>query len=76
MSARLHKLGKLIKKKSLAKCLFCTDGLTPDYKDIARLKRFMTPRKRIIPRSESGLCVRHQRQLSLAINRARQMAML
>ena len=76
MPKKLKKLAKLIKKKTPGKCYFCEKGLKPDYKDIANLTRFMTPRKRIISHRDSGVCVRHQRQLSLAVKRARQMALI
>jgi len=63
------------KKKRI--CTFCTDGIKAvDYKDTARLRRFMTERAKIIPRRISGNCARHQRQLTRAIKRARQMALL
>jgi len=47
-----------------------------DYKDIPRLKRYLTERGKISPRRASGTCAKHQRQLAIAIKRARIMAML
>jgi small subunit ribosomal protein S18 len=47
-----------------------------DYKDIPRLKRYLTERGKISPRRASGTCAKHQRQLAIAIKRARVMAML
>ena len=58
------------------KCMLCEAGVNVDYKDIYRLKRFTSRRGRMIPRSRSGLCSRHQRQVSVSIKRARQMALL
>ncbi len=47
-----------------------------DYKDMRRLRNFVTERGKIIPRRISGSCARHQRQLTRAIKRARTMALL
>ena len=57
-------------------CKFCVDkvGLV-DYKDVRRLKNFVTERGKIIPRRISGSCARHQRQLTHAIKRARTAAL-
>lgn len=50
--------------------------LTTDYKDAAKLRRFMTERGKILPRRITGTCARHQRKLTLAIKRARVLALL
>ncbi len=47
-----------------------------DYKDVRRLRGFVSERGKIIPRRISGSCARHQRQLTHAIRRARTMALL
>ncbi len=58
-------------------CRFCADKVGEvDYKDVNRLRGFMTERGRIIPRRVSGNCAKHQRQLSVAIKRAREAALL
>lgn len=58
-------------------CNFCIDGIDQvDYKDVGRLRRYMTDRAKILPRRISGNCARHQRQLTTAIKRARQVALL
>ena len=58
-------------------CLFCVDKVTSiDYKDIAKLKRFISERGKILPRRTTGTCAAHQRQLTVAIKRARQIALL
>ncbi len=58
-------------------CQFCVDKCqTIDYKDTARLRRFMSDRSKILPRRTTGTCARHQRQLMVAIKRARQVALL
>ena len=58
-------------------CRFCeTKALHIDYKDDKLLRRFITDRGKIIPRRMSGVCERHQRQLTRAIKWARQIAIL
>ena len=58
-------------------CAFCVDHIENiDYKDVARLRRFMSERAKILPRRVTGTCAHHQRQLTVAIKRARQIALL
>jgi len=58
-------------------CKFCVDKIqVVDYKDVRRLRSFITDRGKIIPRRTSGNCAIHQRQLSGAIRRARSIALL
>ena len=57
-------------------CPFCQDkGSKIDYKNPAALKRLVTERGKIVPRRISGVCARHQREVSLAIKRARHIAL-
>ena len=58
-------------------CRFCADSkLEISYKDPGSLKYFTTERGKIIPRRISGTCAKHQRQLTLAVKRARTIALL
>ncbi len=58
-------------------CGFCVDKLEHiDYKDINRLRKYITERGKIMPRRMSGVCAEHQRALALAIKSARQVALL
>lgn len=58
-------------------CNFCVDKVDfVDYKDVAKLRRFTTERGKILPRRISGTCAKHQRKLTLAIKRARAIALL
>jgi small subunit ribosomal protein S18 len=58
-------------------CPICESGIRHvDYRDERRLVRFITERGKILPRRISGLCARHQRQVSTAIKRARFLALL
>ncbi len=58
-------------------CRFCVDSdLRIDYKDPKTLRYFVTERGKIVPRRISGNCAKHQRELTLSIKRARQIALL
>ena len=67
----------MIRTKKKRICRFCEHGVAYiDYKDEKKLTRFTTETGKIIPRRISGTCAFHQRQLSLAISRARQLALI
>jgi small subunit ribosomal protein S18 len=58
-------------------CAFCVDKIKEvDYKDLGRLRRFLSERGKIEPRRKTGTCAAHQRSLNVALKRARQLAML
>jgi len=58
-------------------CQFCVDKVAYiDYKDSAKLRKFMSERSKILPRRTTGTCAMHQRELTEAIKRARQIALL
>ena len=58
-------------------CGFCVDKVESiDYKDVARLRRYISERAQILPRRVTGTCARHQRELTVAIKRARHLALL
>lgn len=58
-------------------CSFCVDKVTDiDYKDVAKLRKYVSERGKILPRRISGNCAKHQRQLTVAIKRARVVALL
>ena len=58
-------------------CVFCTEKTAQiDYKDVARLRKFISESAKILPRRVSGTCAKHQRDLNTAIKRARYMALL
>jgi small subunit ribosomal protein S18 len=66
--------GRKAKKKV---CNFCVDSVNMiDYKEVGKLRRFVTERGKILPRRITGNCARHQRQLTRAIKRARHVALL
>ena len=58
-------------------CAFCgKENNEIDYKDVAKLKKCMTERAKILPRRVTGCCAYHQRELTTAIKRARQIALI
>ena len=58
-------------------CAFCVDKVPAiDYKDVAKLRRYLSERGKILPRRPTGTCAAHQRALPSAIKRARQLALL
>ena len=58
-------------------CSFCVDRVEHiDYKDLPRLRRYVTERSKIIRRRVTGTCAFHQRELTVAIKRARHMALM
>ena len=63
-----------IKKKV---CMFCADkALVIDYKEADKLKKFVSEKGKILPRRVTGLCAKHQREVTLAIKRARHIGLL
>lgn len=58
-------------------CAFCVDKIdNVDYKDVSRLRRYVSDRGKIEPRRKTGTCAKHQRCLTMAIKRARHVALL
>ena len=58
-------------------CSFCVDRIDQiDYKDVAKLRKYISERAKIIPRRVTGTCAFHQRELTVAIKRARYMALM
>lgn len=58
-------------------CQFCVEKAENiDYKDVAKLRKFVSERSKILPRRVTGTCAKHQRELTTAIKRARHLALL
>jgi small subunit ribosomal protein S18 len=69
-TAPVKKAYKRVPRKKV--CVFCQEKVTViDYKDVAKLKKFVTESGKMLPRRMSGTCAKHQRELSKAIKRAR-----
>ena len=75
---KTEKMDRPVRHKGRKKvCMFCVDRVeTIDYKDIARLRKFISERAKILSRRTTGTCARHQRELTTAIKRARHIALL
>ena len=74
MADRPMNRGRKARKKV---CGFCVDKVEHiDYKDIARLRRYMSERGKILPRRVTGTCAKHQRELTVAIKRARHVSLM
>ena len=70
----VKKYRKPAKKKV---CAFCVAGeKTIDYKDLAKIRKYVTEKGKILPRRQTGTCAEHQRALTVAIKRAREMALI
>jgi small subunit ribosomal protein S18 len=68
---------KLMQKPKRRICHFCANKITYiDYKDVVRLKKYITETGKILPRRQTGLCAAHQREITNAIKRAQNMSLL
>ena len=64
-------------KRKKKVCAFCAEKVAQiDYKDAAKLRKFVSERTKILPRRITGTCAKHQRELTTAVKRARQIAIL
>ena len=74
----MEKTDRPLHRKARKKvCHFCVDRVEEiDYKEIAKLRKFVSERAKILPRRATGTCAKHQRALTTAIKRARQVALL
>ncbi len=77
MAEKFEKSARPVKRARKKVCQFCADRVEfIDYKDVAKLKKCMTERAKILPRRVTGCCAYHQRELTVAIKRVRQMALI
>lgn len=77
MTGKTEKTPYRNRKAKKKVCQFCVDKVEYiDYKDVAKLRRFVSERAKILPRRITGTCAKHQRQLTTAIKRARHIALL
>lgn len=64
-------------KKKHKNCSFCVDKIdSVDYKDAAKIKRYLTEAGKIIPRRITGTCAKHQRMIAAAVKRAREISVV
>ena len=77
MAEKFERSARPVKRARKKVCQFCADRVEfIDYKDVAKLKKCMTERAKILPRRVTGCCAYHQRELTVAIKRARQIALI
>ena len=70
-------IDKVRPRKRKKVCSFCVDQVEHiDFKDTAKLRRYLSERGKFLPRRTTGTCAKHQRQLTVAIKRARHVALL
>ncbi len=65
-----------MRRRKKVVCVFCGKDNVIDYKDTNKLKRYISERGKILPRRITGNCAKHQRALTVAIKRARHLAMM
>ena len=76
MSREMRRSSKMRRGRKKV-CAFCAEKATEiDYKDVPKLKKYITERGKILPRRISGTCAKHQRELTTAIKRSRNIALL
>ena len=69
--------GMRMMRKKRKECTFCKEKLDDiDYKDVARIKKFLSERSKILPRRITGNCAKHQRFLTTAVKRSRHIALI
>jgi len=73
--AKVRRGGAIRRRKKV--CVFCGEKSAPiDYKDVARLKKYVSERGKILPRRITGNCAKHQRALTVAVKRARHVSLM
>ena len=72
--APMKRRGGIRRRKKV--CVFCGKDNLIDYKDVNKLKRYVSERGKILPRRSTGNCAKHQRALTVAIKRARHVALM
>ena len=70
----MRRKGGMRRRKKV--CVFCGKDNVIDYKDTAKLKKYVSERGKILPRRITGTCAKHQRAITIAVKRARQIAVL
>jgi small subunit ribosomal protein S18 len=73
MAQRPQRRKQFVRRKI---CRFCFEDVILDYKDVDLLRGFITDRGKIVPRRITGTCAKHQRELAIAIKRARFIALI
>lgn len=72
--APMRRRGPVRRRKKV--CVFCGKEKAIDYKDVATLSKYVSERGKILPRRITGNCAKHQRALTVAVKRARHIALM
>ena len=72
--APMRKKGGIRRRKKV--CVFCGENNAIDYKDTAKLRKYVSERGKILPRRVTGTCAKHQRAITVAVKRARHIALM
>ena len=77
MEKEMQKQPVRMNRKKKKVCVFCAEKVENiDYKDVAKLKKYVSERGKILPRRITGNCAKHQRALTVAIKRARHISLM
>jgi small subunit ribosomal protein S18 len=76
MAKRKKSFKRNLKNTAPKECWFCVEKKEPAYSDVSNLTRFVTERGKIIGRTRSGLCGKHQKRLTLEVKHARHLALI
>lgn len=77
MARRKSSRRKIVKFRPVARnCVYCKEKRSPDYKNYGELSRYLTDRAKIMPKTRTGLCAKHQRRVAIEIKRARHLGLL
>lgn len=77
MAAPERRGGRPVRRRKRRVCVFCEEkNNTIDYKDVNKLRRFVSERGKILPRRITGNCAKHQRAVTIAIKRSRHIALM
>jgi small subunit ribosomal protein S18 len=76
MAKKKRFIKKQLKTNAPKECYFCKEKKEPEFSDTSVLNRFITERAKIVGKVRNGLCAKHQKRLTIAIKRARHLALL
>jgi len=76
MAKKKRIIRKQLKTNAPKECYFCQEKKEPEFSDTPVLNRFITERAKIVGKTRNGLCAKHQKRLTIAIKRARHLALL
>jgi small subunit ribosomal protein S18 len=77
MSTPVKRGGKPVRRRRRRVCIFCEENINAiDYKDLNKLRRYVSERGKILPRRITGNCAKHQRAVTISIKRSRHVSLM